>query len=310
MNIYQRKVAVLMGGLSSERDISLKSGNAVLNSLLRSGIDAIGIDLQDNAIQEIIRSDFDVAFIALHGRGGEDGCIQGVLEWLDKPYTGSRVMASAIAMDKFKTKQVWNSIGLSTPRSMIVSTNEDLDDVTERLTFPLMVKPLHEGSSIGISKVFDTKQLTSAFQLADKYDKQIMVEEFVEGQEFTVAIVDDNVLPVIGMKTNNEFYDFDAKYQSKDTVYLIPSGLSEENELKIKALAKEGYDSIGCVGWGRVDIMVDKEGTPWLIEVNTCPGLTERSLVPQAANSIGVSFDQLVLNILSSVVTNLPGNRS
>lgn len=304
MGFYKGKVAVLMGGISSEREISLNSGGAILSSLQRSGIDAFGIDLKDNAIQKIVDSEFDIAFIALHGRGGEDGCIQGVLEWLGKPYTGSHVMASALAMNKYKTKQIWNSVGLSTPKSMVVSSHADLDNVDAKLAYPLMVKPLHEGSSIGISKVFDSTQLTMAFELADKYGKQVMVEEFIEGEEFTVAIVGEDVLPIIGMKTNNEFYDFDAKYQSKETVYVIPSGLDKEQELEIELLAKEGYSSIGCVGWGRVDVMVDNKGKPWLIEVNTCPGMTERSLVPQAANYIGTSFDQLVLNILDTAIAD------
>ncbi|WP_311066005.1 D-alanine--D-alanine ligase [Halomonas sp. DWK9] len=302
MDIFKSKVAVLMGGVSSEREVSLKSGNAILAALLRSGVNAFGIDLKENAIQDIISSDFDIAFIALHGRGGEDGCIQGVLEWLKKPYTGSDVMSSAIAMNKYKTKQIWNSLGLATPSSKLVTSYEDLNRAVKELSFPLMVKPLHEGSSIGISKVYDPEQLKAAFELADKFDKQIMVEEFVQGQEFTVAIVGENVFPVIGMETNNEFYDFDAKYKSLETVYKVPSGLNEEQESIIKKLAWEGYSSIDCSGWGRVDIMVDADKKPWLIEVNTCPGMTERSLVPQAAKYIGIDFDELVLKIANSAL--------
>lgn len=302
MDVYKSKVAVLMGGVSSEREVSLKSGIAVLNALLRSDVDAFCIDLKENAIQEIINNDFDIAFIALHGRGGEDGCIQGVLEWLNKPYTGSDVMSSAVAMNKHKTKQIWSSLGLATPRAKLVTNYDELFLAIEELAFPLMVKPLHEGSSIGISKVYDSKQLKAAFELADKFDKKIMVEEFVDGQEFTVAIVGDDILPVIGMETKNEFYDFDAKYKSTETVYKIPSGLNEQQESIVKRLAWEGYSSLECSGWGRVDIMVDSKEKPWLIEVNTCPGMTERSLVPQAAKEIGVGFDQLVLSILETAI--------
>lgn len=302
MDIFKSKVAVLMGGVSSEREVSLRSGNAVLDALLRSGVDAFGIDLKENAIQEIISHNFDIAFIALHGRGGEDGCIQGVLEWLNKPYTGSDVMSSAVAMNKYKTKQIWSSLGLDTPKSKLVANYDELSIAVKELAFPLMVKPLHEGSSIGISKVYNSEQLKAAFELADKFDKKIMVEEFVDGQEFTVAIVGDNILPVIGMETKNEFYDFDAKYNSTETVYKIPSGLNESQESIVKKLAWEGYASLECSGWGRVDIMLDLKGKPWLIEVNTCPGMTERSLVPQAAKEVGVDFDQLVLSILETVI--------
>ncbi|WP_427047008.1 D-alanine--D-alanine ligase [Halomonas casei] len=300
MESYSKRVAVLMGGISAEREVSLKSGTAILNALLRSGVDAFGIDLQRNAVQQLLVTEFDVAFVALHGRGGEDGCIQGVLEWLGKPYTGSGVMASSIGMDKYKTKQVWSMSGLHTPKSTLLHSKEELENVCNTFTFPVMVKPIHEGSSIGIVKAKDQNELLEAYNDALQYDKLVMVEEFVKGNEYTVAVVSAEALPVIGMITSNDFYDYEAKYQSTGTVYNLPCGLEPAVEERLKVLSKKAYEMIGCEGWGRVDVIIDDSGMPWLIEINTCPGMTERSLVPQAAKHSGIDFDTLVVSILQT----------
>lgn len=300
MLIKKSRVAVLMGGVSAEREVSLKSGKAILDALLRSGVNAVGIDLTSNAVQQLVQEKFDVAFVALHGRGGEDGCIQGVLEWLGKPYTGSGVMASAIGMDKYKTKQIWSMGGLYTPKSALIKSKEDLEKICDSFAFPVMVKPIHEGSSIGIVKAKNQDELISAYEEAREYDKLVMVEEFVQGKEYTVAVVSGEALPVIGMQPANEFYDYESKYQSADTVYKIPCGLSSTAEKRLKDISKKAYNMIGCEGWGRIDVIIDESGLPWLIEVNTCPGMTERSLVPQAAKHAGIDFDELVVSILGT----------
>lgn len=297
------RVAVLMGGCSAEREVSLRSGNAVLESLLRSGVNAFGLDLTKQAVAQLTAEKFDRAFIALHGRGGEDGSIQGVLEWLRIPYTGSDVMASALGMDKFKCKQVWQGLGLPTPASSLFSPATDIEQLVAKLGLPLMVKPAHEGSSIGMSKVTSAKQLAAAYAEASRYDTRILAERFITGTEFTASIVDGVALPVIGLKTSHDFYDFNAKYTATDTQYLLPCGLTPEEEQAIQQLALDAYQAVGCESWGRVDIMVDEAKQPWLLEVNTSPGMTDHSLVPQAAAFAGISFDKLVLNILAT--TNL-----
>lgn len=294
------KACVLMGGISAEREVSLKSGTAILSALQRSGVDAFGLDLSVNAVQQLLDADFDVAFVALHGRGGEDGCIQGVLEWLGKPYTGSGVMASAIGMDKYKTKQIWSTGGLYTPKATLLHSKEELEKVCDTFTFPVMVKPIHEGSSIGIVKAKSQDELLKAYKDALQYDKLVMVEEFVQGNEYTVAVVSGEALPVIGMVPSNDFYDYEAKYQSSGTVYNLPCGLEPAVEERLKVLSKKAYAMIGCEGWGRVDVIIDDTGMPWLIEINTCPGMTERSLVPQAAKYAGTDFDTLVVSILET----------
>lgn len=298
------RVAVLMGGCSAEREVSLRSGNAVLEALLRSGVDAFGLDLNEQAVAQLMAEKFDRAFIALHGRGGEDGSIQGVLEWLRIPYTGSDVMASALGMDKYKCKQVWQGLGLPTPASSLLSPTTDADELVAKLGLPLMVKPAHEGSSIGMSKVASAEQLAAAYLEASRYDTRILAERFISGPEFTVSIVDGQALPVIGLKTSHDFYDFSAKYTATDTQYLLPCGLAPQEEKALQDLALAAYLAVGCESWGRVDIMVDEvTNQPWLLEVNTSPGMTDHSLVPQAAAYAGISFDQLVLNIL--VTANL-----
>lgn len=294
------RVAVLMGGCSAEREVSLRSGNAVLDALLRSGVDAFGLDLGEQALAQLLAEKFDCAFIALHGRGGEDGSIQGVLEWMRIPYTGSDVMASALGMDKFKCKQVWQGLGLPTPASSLLSSTTNAQELVKKLGLPLMVKPAHEGSSIGMSKVTSVEQLAAAYAAASDYDTRILAERFISGPEFTVSIVDGVALPVIGLKTSHDFYDFSAKYTAKDTQYLLPCGLTAAEESAIQQLALDAYHAVGCQSWGRVDIMVDEAKQPWLLEVNTSPGMTDHSLVPQAAAYAGISFDQLVVNILKT----------
>ena len=294
------RVAVLMGGCSAERDVSLRSGNAVLAALLRSGVDAFGLDLTDQAVAQLAVEKFDRAFIALHGRGGEDGSIQGVLEWLRIPYTGSDVMASALGMDKFKCKQVWQGLGLPTPASSLLNANTNAEQLVAKLGLPLMVKPAHEGSSIGMSKITSAEALTKAYAKAIQYYSRILAERFISGSEFTVSIVDGKALPVIGLKTSHDFYDFNAKYTATDTQYLLPCGLSNQEEQAMQQLALDAYCAVGCESWGRVDIMVDEARQPWLLEVNTSPGMTDHSLVPQAAAFAGISFDQLVLDILNT----------
>ena len=294
------RVAVLMGGCSAEREVSLRSGNAVLEALLRCGVNAFGLDLTEQAVAQLTAEKFDRAFIALHGRGGEDGSIQGVLEWLRIPYTGSDVMASALGMDKFKCKQVWQGLGLPTPASSLLSPDTNAQQLVAKLGLPLMVKPAHEGSSIGMSKVTSTEQLAAAYLEASRYDTRILAERFITGTEFTASIVDGVALPVIGLKTSHDFYDFNAKYTATDTQYLLPCGLTPEEEQASQQLALDAYQAVGCESWGRVDIMVDEQKQPWLLEVNTSPGMTDHSLVPQAAAFAGISFDQLVVNILAT----------
>ena len=293
------KVAVLMGGLSAERDISLLTGKAVLSALLDKGIDAHAIDVDENVIEKITSGSYDRAFIALHGRGGEDGKIQGALEILGLPYTGSGVLGSALSMDKLRCKQLWQSLDLATPAWKVLVSNDDLQSV-EELTLPVMVKPSHEGSSIGMSKVHHVSELEAAWNDAIKYDDSVIAEEFIDGDEYTVAILSGKALPVIKLETDNDFYDFEAKYKSEQTRYLCPCGLSVDEEQQMKALALKAFNATGASGWGRVDLMRDKQGTAWLIEVNTVPGMTSHSLVPMAARSAGIDFQDLVSRIMET----------
>lgn len=299
------KVVVLMGGQSAEREVSLNSGNAVLTALLARGVDAHKIDVDDNVINELIDGSYDRAFIALHGPGGEDGTIQGALEILGIPYTGSGVMASALAMDKLRTKQIWIANGLPTPSFRVISSSTDLDAVLNDLGLPLIVKPSHEGSSIGISKVSDENQLQAAWQLASKYDQEVIAESWVTGAEYTVAIVGVKALPIIRLETPHEIYDYDAKYKSNTTQYHCPCGLNEMLEKEFQQLALQAFRVVGACGWGRVDFMLDNNDKPWLIEVNTIPGLTDHSLVPMAAKVAGMDFDELMVSILEqSILSN------
>lgn len=298
------RVAVLMGGCSAEREVSLKSGQAVLDSLLSSGVDAVGIDFEGD-IQSIIKAlPLDRIFLALHGRGGEDGTIQGVLEALDIPYTGSGVMGSAIAMDKARTKYLWQGMNLPTPKFSYVESKDSslLTQLVSLIGFPLAVKPSREGSSIGVFKVNNQTQLESAVDAALQMDEQVLLEQWVEGSEFTISLLNGNAMPVIGLKTDHTFYDYEAKYESDNTQYLLPSGLSPTDEESLGHLSERAFQALGCSGWGRVDVMRDARGQFWLLEVNTIPGMTSHSLVPMAAKAQGMSFDELVLSILEQTV--------
>ena len=296
------KVAVLMGGQSAEREVSLKSGNAVLSALKHQGVDAHGIDVGHGILTVLEAGQFDRAFIALHGRGGEDGTMQGALETLGLPYTGSGVMASALAMDKLRTKLVWLGLGLPTPMFRVLDDTSDLDEVIQTLGLPLVVKPSHEGSSIGVTKVNTADQLRRAYADAQKFDSEIIAETWITGAEYTAAILGQEPLPLIRLETPNEFYDYDAKYVSDTTGYHIPCGLSPVIEKEMQQLALRAFNAVGANGWGRVDFMCDEDGKPWLIEVNTIPGLTDHSLVPMAAKAAGVSFEHLMLRILAQTL--------
>ena len=294
------KVAVLMGGNSAERPVSLNSGRAVFNALQNAGVDVTAIDIQGHAIAQLTEAEFDIAFIALHGRGGEDGTIQGVLEWLDKPYTGSGVMASALAMDKWRTKLIWQAAGLATPKAVLLDKNCDWQATIELLGNNAIVKPAREGSSIGMRRVHTAEELKQSFEFASEYDALVLAEQWVSGPEFTIAIVDGEALPAIQLKTSHEFYDYEAKYQANDTQYLLPCGLTEEKESELQHLAVKAFDILGCQGWGRVDVMQDGEsGDFWLLEANTSPGMTDHSLVPMAAKATGIEFDALVIKLLA-----------
>jgi D-alanine-D-alanine ligase len=293
------RVAVLMGGHSAERDVSLRSGQAVMASMARQGIDAVAIDVGADIVKRLVDEPIDLAFIALHGRGGEDGTIQGVLEWLGLPYTGSGVMASAIAMDKWRTKLLWQAVGLPTPPAVLLEQDADWQGVIQQLECNAIVKPAHEGSSIGMHRVANAEQLRTSFDDAARYDGLVLAERWVEGREFTVAVVNGQALPAIQLQTSHDFYDYDAKYQANDTRYLLPSGLADDEEQALRALCQRAYELVGCSGWGRVDVMQDKDGDFWLLEINTSPGMTDHSLVPMAAAAAGMSFDQLVVSLLT-----------
>lgn len=297
------KVGVLFGGNSAERAISLRSGNAVLEALQSAGVDAIGIDINfDSQLIEQLQG-IDRAFIALHGRGGEDGTIQAVLNVLDIPYAGSGVMASALAMDKLRCKQLWLGAGLPTPEFFSVEDEDELDGVLESLGGAVMVKPPHEGSSIGMSRVTNESDLAQAYAKAQEHDNEVLLERWIEGEEYTCAVLNGDALPAIRLKTPHDFYDFQAKYESNDTQYLCPCGLSETDEQELQALSLKAFKAAGCKGWGRVDLMRDADGKFWLLEVNTIPGMTDHSLVPMAAKAAGMSFSELVLNILKNTET-------
>ncbi len=293
------RVAVLFGGKSAEREVSLKSGKAVLQALQGAGVDAFGIDVGDDFLQRLLSEKVDRAFIVLHGRGGEDGSMQGLLECAGIPYTGSGILASALAMDKLRTKQVWQSLGLPTPRHAVLASAEDCRAAAAELGFPLIVKPAHEGSSIGMAKVADVEALIRAWQDASQYDAQVLVEQWIHGPEFTIATLRGQVLPPIALGTPHSFYDYDAKYLANDTQYRIPCGLDASKEEELKALSARACEAVGSQGWARVDVMQDERGQFWLLEVNTVPGMTDHSLVPMAAAAAGLDFQQLVLAILA-----------
>ncbi len=291
------RVAVLMGGDSSERKISLLSGKAVLEALLANGIDAVGIDTGKDFFAAISKEDFDRAFIMLHGSHGEDGRVQAVLDLMSIPYTGSGHMASALAMDKVRSKLIWMAQGLPTPEFELLYHSNDWQAVIDRLG-PCVVKPVNDGSSLGIRQADDPRSLQEAFEYARQFDDVVMAESKIEGPEYTVPIVNRQVLPAIELRPKNAFYDYEAKYEADNTEYLCPCDLNDEEDQSIRSLSGEAYQLIGCEGWGRVDLMRDSEGIFWLLEVNTVPGMTSHSLVPKSASVAGMDFNTLVLEIL------------
>jgi D-alanine-D-alanine ligase len=292
------KVAVLLGGKSAEREVSLKSGGMVLAALRKKGVDAYPFDPAERNIEDLVKQKFDKAFIVLHGRFGEDGTVQGILEWLGIPYTGSGVLASALAMDKLRTKRLWQAEGLPTPPYRVLEKGSDFKAVAKRLGLPLMVKPASEGSSIGMSKVRKADALEEAYALAVNYDPVVIAEKFIQGIELTGAILGDEALPLIRLETPRDFYDYEAKYIANDTRYTVPAGLPDKKEQELRALCLTAFRALGCRGWGRVDLMVSKQGRPYLLEVNTAPGMTDHSLVPMAARAIGLSYEDLCVKIL------------
>jgi D-alanine-D-alanine ligase len=292
------KVAVLLGGKSAEREVSLKSGGMVLNALRSRGVDAHGFDPRERDVTALVQERFERAFIALHGRFGEDGTVQGVLEWLGIRYTGSGVLASALAMDKLRTKRIWQAEGLPTAPYAVLTRESDLKAVARRLGTPLFVKPASEGSSVGMTKVKRAADLEEAFALAVNYDPVVIAEKFVDGPELTVGILGEQVLPIIRIETPREFYDYEAKYIADDTRYLIPSGLPKAKEAQLQALCLKAFQALGCTGWGRVDLMLSRQGRPYLLEINTSPGMTDHSLVPMAARAIGLAYEELCIKVL------------
>lgn len=300
-NIMFGKVAVLMGGNSAEREVSLQTGQAVFDALQRKGIDAELIDTKNEYINKLQEGNFARAFIALHGRGGEDGTIQGLLESLNIPYTGSGVLGSALSMDKIRCKRIWQSMGLATPPFSIWEPGASVDNFVKIFGLPLSVKPVYEGSSIGVSRVNSASNFEQACNLAARYGT-VMVEPWIIGDEYTVGILGSQALPSIQISAKDIFYDYNAKYIAEDTQYVCPSPLSAREEENLQGLALEAFNAVGAKGWGRVDFIRDLNGDYWILEVNTVPGMTSHSLVPMAAKVAGLSFDELVLEILSLTV--------
>jgi D-alanine-D-alanine ligase len=295
------KVAVMMGGSSAEREISLMSGNGVLSALRSRGVDAHAFDPADKPLSALKDEGFERVFIILHGPFGEDGTLQGALETLGIPYTGCGVMASAICMDKWRTKLLWRGAGLPIPEFELLDENSDFAAVEARLGLPLFVKPATEGSSIGVTKVKQPGELQAAFEEARQYDPLVLAERFVGGGEYTCAVIDGQAYPTIKIEPATEYYDYQAKYFRDDTVYRCPSGLSEEVEQRARALCLQAFRVLGGQGWGRVDFLMDEDGGIYLLEVNTNPGMTSHSLVPMAARAQGISYEDLCLNVLDMV---------
>lgn len=294
------KVAVVYGGTSNERAVSLDSGTAVLKALKDYGIDAVHFDPKDQSITEL--TNYDRVFNVLHGRGGEDGQLQGVLQWLNIPQTGSGVFASAIGMDKVRTKQLWSGCGLSTAPFAVLTADTDWQQIVNTLGLPIMVKPVHEGSSIGMTKVEHLDELPTAYETAVACGDVVMAEKWITGAEFTIVIIDDEAYPVIRLEPADTFYDYEAKYTRNDTAYHIPCGLAEKDEAHLQALSLAAFRAVGASGWGRVDAMQDEEGIFWLLEVNTVPGMTSHSLVPMAAKARGMDFQSLCVHILAQTL--------
>ena len=302
MNLKKEKIAVLLGGTSAEREVSLQSGKAVLEALLNQGYNAHPVDPKEYPVANLKNDGFDRVFNILHGRGGEDGTMQGLLEQIGLPYTGCGVMASALTMDKMRTKMLWKAFGLPVAEMEVVTretfNNLNSQEVVARLGLPLMVKPSLEGSSVGLTKVKTVEALKSAVEFALKFDNTILIEEWLAGDELTVPVLDGKVLPAIRIVPEGEFYDYEAKYISDNTQYFCPAGLTPEREQKLALLVKRAYDAVGCRGWSRIDVMCDSKGNFRLVEVNTNPGMTSHSLFPKSAATVGISFEQLVVKIL------------
>ncbi len=294
------RVAVMFGGDSSEREVSLDTGPAVLKALLSRGIDASAWDPAEKTMAEFAGAGFDRVWIALHGPGGEDGALQGALQWLDMPYTGSGVMASAIAMDKVRSKHLFCAAGIPTPEYAVVRSNADASVAAEQLGFPLIIKPSGQGSSVGMSKVFERAELNDAVHVALQYGDTALLEHCINGDEFTVAVLQGRALPSIRIVTPRVFYDYRAKYESDRTEYVCKGTASDVEEQQYADLAVAAFDELGCTGWGRVDFMTGADGQPLVLEVNTVPGMTSHSLVPMAAREDGIDFEELCWRILET----------
>jgi D-alanine-D-alanine ligase len=297
------KVAVVMGGFAAEREVSLISGKAVLEGLQSKGVDAHAIDLNRDVVSTLKQGGFDRVFNVVHGRGGEDGQLSGTLDLLKMPYTGSGVLGCALAMDKYRTKQIWQSLNLPTPNYLLIESKAQLADAA-KLGFPLMLKAALEGSSIGVVKVSNEQALEAAWEEASACNSHVIAEQFVDGGgvEYTCSILGDRALPLIALHAKNDFYDYEAKYLADDTEYRVPCGLDETKEAEIQALCLKAFKAVDAKGWGRVDVMLDQAANPWLIEVNTVPGMTSHSLVPMAAKAVGLSFADLVWEVLAQTL--------
>ena len=296
------KVAVLMGGVSAEREVSLKSGAAVLAALQHRGVDAHGVDVGKDPLAVLHDGGFDRAFNILHGGIGENGTLQGALEIMGLPYTGSGVQASAIGMDKWRSKLLWQAAGLPVPECVLLNAQSDFSMLEQMFDLPLFVKPANEGSSVGISMVKEPGELAAAYQEAAKYDSLVLAEKYMGGGEYTVAILNGQALPPVKIEPANEYYDYSAKYLQDDTRYLCPCGLDDEQVTRMQALALQAFAVLGARGWGRIDVLLDESGEPFLLEANTVPGMTDHSLVPMAARAAGIGFDELVWRILETTL--------
>ncbi len=303
------RVAVLMGGQSAERDVSLKSGAAIHRALLDQGVAAEAVDVDGDVVRHLMGGGFDRAFIALHGRGGEDGVIQGALQLLGIPYTGSGVLACALSMDKVRTKQIWRAQDLPTPAYLSIASAADMERAADQLGLPMVIKPSHEGSSVGMSLVDGKDQFHVAFEQARKFDSEVIAEAFIRGREYTAAILDGDVLPMIRLETPHRFYDYAAKYEASTTRYFCPSGLGDAVEGELVHLVRRAFASLDGRGWGRIDFMLDEAGQPWLLEMNAIPGMTDHSLVPMAAKAAGIAFEDLVWRILETSISDPEGGR-
>jgi D-alanine-D-alanine ligase len=303
------KVAVLMGGNSAEREVSLETGKAVHAALRRRGIDAHLIDTRDQSLSRLLDQHFDRAFIALHGRGGEDGVVQGALQALGIPHTGSGVLGSALSMDKVRSKRIWRDSGLPTPDFIEIRQESDLKKLQTAIGFPLMIKPVHEGSSCGATKVKKQSELKAAWQKAHALDNRVLAERWITGREYTAAVLGREVLPMIRLETPREFFDYEAKYVEDTTRYICPCELPPQRERELAAMILSAFDAVDASGWGRLDFIIDSSNQPWLIEINTIPGMTSHSLVPMSAKQAGMDFDTLAEAILKTSLA-VPGSES